>query len=232
MDFLIAIIIFAFSLIYSISKQISTIFPVILGMLAFSSVAYYRGYKLKAILGMLLRGMKKSLPLMPIFALIGMITALWRASGTIPFFVYYGTKILNPDYFILFSFLLTCFVSFALGTSFGTVGTIGIVLIVLAKSGNVDLYVTAGAVISGAFFGDRGSPLSSSANLVAHVTETDLYDNVKKMFITGALPFLASVAVYLFLSEANPINVTNTGLIEKFPQNFPLLADNFQIRKL
>jgi NhaC family Na+:H+ antiporter len=163
MDFLIAIIIFAFSLIYSISKQISTIFPVILGMLAFSSVAYYRGYKLKAILGMLLRGMKKSLPLMPIFALIGMITALWRASGTIPFFVYYGTKILNPDYFILFSFLLTCFVSFALGTSFGTVGTIGIVLIVLAKSGNVDLYVTAGAVISGAFFGDRGSPLSSSA---------------------------------------------------------------------
>jgi NhaC family Na+:H+ antiporter len=78
MDFLIAIIIFAFSLIYSISKQISTIFPVILGMLAFSSVAYYRGYKLKAILGMLLRGMKKSLPLMPIFALIGMITALWQ----------------------------------------------------------------------------------------------------------------------------------------------------------
>lgn len=222
MDFLIAIIIFAFSLIYSISKQISTIFPVILGMLAFSSVAYYRGYKLKAILGMLLRGMKKSLPLMPIFALIGMITALWRASGTIPFFVYYGTKILNPDYFILFSFLLTCFVSFALGTSFGTVGTIGIVLIVLAKSGNVDLYVTAGAVISGAFFGDRGSPLSSSANLVAHVTETDLYDNVKKMFITGALPFLASVAVYLFLSEANPINVTNTGLIEKFNLSFNL----------
>jgi NhaC family Na+:H+ antiporter len=222
MDFLIAIIIFAFSLIYSISKQISTIFPVILGMLAFSSVAYYRGYKLKAILGMLLRGMKKSLPLMPIFALIGMITALWRASGTIPFFVYYGTKILNPDYFILFSFLLTCFVSFALGTSFGTVGTIGIVLIVLAKSGNVDLYVTAGAVISGAFFGDRGSPLSSSANLVAYVTETDLYDNVKKMFITGALPFLASVAVYLFLSEANPINVTNTGLIEKFNLSFNL----------
>jgi NhaC family Na+:H+ antiporter len=171
---------------------------------------------------MLLKGMKKSLSLMPIFALIGMITALWRASGTIPFFVYYGTKIMNPDYFILFSFLLTCFVSFALGTSFGTVGTMGIVLIVLAKSGNVDIYVTAGAIISGAFFGDRSSPLSSSANLVANVTETNLYDNVRKMFITGALPFFTTLIVYLFLSKGNPINVTNNGLIDKFNLYFNL----------
>ena len=222
MDFITAVIIFAFSLIYSISKQVSTILPLLIGMFAFSAVAYYRGYKLKSIFEMLLKGMKKSLSLMPIFVLIGMITALWRSSGTIPFFVYYGTKIMNPDYFILFSFLLTCFVSFALGTSFGTVGTMGIVLIVLAKSCNVDIYVTAGAIISGAFFGDRGSPLSSSANLVAIVTETDLYDNVKKMFITGTVPFLATVLVYLFLSKDNPINVTNNALIEKFNIYFNL----------
>jgi len=222
MDFLLATIIFVFSLIYSIYRQISTIFPVLTGMFAFSFIAFYRGYKLKNILEMLLKGMKKSFSLIPVFALIGMITALWRASGTIPFFVYYGTKVLNPDYFILVSFLLTCFVSFALGTSFGTVGTIGIVLMVLAKSGNVDIYVTAGAIISGAFFGDRSSPVSSSANLVAIVTETDLYDNVKRMFITGALPFLASLGVYFFLSKTHPINVTNNELIEKFNLCFNL----------
>lgn len=222
MDFILAILIFTLSLIYSIFKQIPTIVPLLIGMISFSTTALYRGYKLKSIVKMLLKGMKKSLSLMPIFALIGMITALWRASGTIPFFVYYGTKIMNPDYFILFAFLLSCFVSFALGTSFGTAGTIGIVLIVLAKSGGVNIYIAAGAIISGAFFGDRCSPVSSSANLVAIVTETELYDNVKRMFITGALPFIATIIIYLFLSKENPINITNNILIEKFSVYFNL----------
>ena len=222
MDFILAIIIFTLSLIYSIIKRIPTIIPLLIGMISFSITAFHRGYKFKSIIHMLLKGMKKSLSLMPIFALIGMITALWRASGTIPFFVYYGTKAMNPDYFILFTFLLSCFVSFALGTSFGTAGTIGIVLIVLAKSGGVNIYIAAGAIISGAFFGDRCSPVSSSANLVAIVTETDLYDNVKKMLITGTLPFIASVIVYWFLSKGNPINVTNNTLIEKFSVYFNL----------
>lgn len=222
MDFILAIIIFTLSLTYSILNQIPTIVPLLIGMISFSLTALHRGYKLRRIIQMLLKGMKKSLTLMPIFALIGMITALWRASGTIPFFVYYGTKIMNPDYFILFAFLLTCFVSFALGTSFGTAGTIGIVLIVLAKSGGVNTYVAAGAIISGAFFGDRCSPVSSSANLVAIVTETNLYHNVKRMFITGAIPFLATVIIYLFLSKNNPLNVTNNELIEKFSIYFNL----------
>lgn len=222
MDFLTAVIIFIFSLIFSISKQISLIIPLFIGMLAFSAVAYYRGYKFKNIVEMLLKGMKKSIYILTIFALIGMITALWRASGTIPFFVYYGIKIMNPDYFILFAFLLTCFVAFALGTCIGTAGTVGVVLIILAKSGGVNIYVAAGAIMSGAFFGDRGSPLSSSANLVAMITETDLYDNIKKMFITGALPFLATVIYYLVLSKHNPLNVTNNELIERFSVNFNL----------
>lgn len=224
MDFILAIVIFTVSLVYSIFNQISTIIPLVIGMVSFSAAALHRGHKLKSIIQMILRGMKKSLSLMPIFALIGMITALWRASGTIPFFVYYGTIIMNPNYFILFAFLLSCFVSFVLGTSFGTAGTIGIVLMVLAKSGGVNIYMAAGAAISGAFFGDRCSPVSSSANLVAIVTETNLYDNVKRMFVTGALPFIASVLVYLFLSKGNPINVTNNPLIDEFSFYFNLNA--------
>ncbi len=222
MDFIIAIIIFTLSLIFSIIKKIPTINPLLIGMFSFSITALHRGFELKNIVKMLLNGMKKSFSLMPIFALIGTITALWRASGTISFFVYYGINIMNPDYFILFAFLLTCFVSFALGTSFGTVGTIGIVLIVLAKSGGVNIYIAAGAIISGAFFGDRCSPVSSSANLVSIVTETDLYDNVKRMLITGALPFIITVVVYLFLSKGNPINVTNNILTEEFSFYFNL----------
>nr|WP_300094343.1 Na+/H+ antiporter NhaC family protein [Sedimentibacter sp.] len=222
MDFLIAVIIFTVSLVLSISNGVSTIYPLLAGMAAFSAVAYKRGHGFKCIAAMLLKGMKKALALMPIFALIGMITALWRAAGTISFFVYYGTKIMNPDYFILFAFLLTCVVSFALGTSFGTCGTIGVVLIVLAKSGGVNTYAAAGAIVSGAFFGDRCSPTSSSANLVAVVTDTDLYNNVKNMFITGFVPFVLTVIFYAFLSGKYPLNTKNTELLDEISAYFNL----------
>ncbi|MDW5298955.1 MAG: Na+/H+ antiporter NhaC family protein [Sedimentibacter sp.] len=222
MDFLIAVIIFTLSLIFSIFKNISTIYPLLIGMFSFSFVATHRGYNTNSIVRMLLSGMKKAMPLMPIFALIGIITALWRASGSISFFVYYGTKFMNPDYFILFAFLLSCLVSFALGTSFGTAGTIGIVLIVLAKGGNVNINAAAGAIISGAFFGDRCSPTSSSANLVAAITETNLYDNVKNMFKTGLIPFVFTVIFYIFLSKKYPINITSNSLLNDISNYFNL----------
>lgn len=222
MDFLISVVIFTISLIFSLTKNISILIPLIIGMFAFSFTAFHRGYSIKAICKMIIKGMKKAFQLMPIFALIGMITATWRASGTIPFFVYYGTKLMNPDYFILFAFLLTCIVSFALGTSFGTVGTIGVVLIVLAKGGGVNTSVAAGAIVSGALFGDRCSPTSSSANLVATITNTDLYGNIKRMFVTGAAPFLVTIIIYYFLSKNNPINITNTILINEISHYFNL----------
>ncbi len=222
MDFLISVVIFTLSLIFSLIKNISILIPLIIGMIAFSLSALHRGHKIKNVIIMILKGMKKSLALMPIFALIGIITALWRASGTIPFLVYYGTKLMNPDYFILFAFLLSCLVSFALGTSFGTIGTIGVVLIVLAKGGGVNTSAAAGAIISGSFFGDRCSPVSSSAILVAAVTDTDLYSNVKKMMVTGAVPFVVTVIIYLFMSKSNPVQITDSTLLNDISSIFSL----------
>ena len=222
MDFILSILIFTLSLIFSLIINISILIPLTIGMVSFSLTAIHRGFEVKSVINMIFKGMKKALSLMPIFALIGIITALWRASGTIPFFVYYGTKIMNPDYFILFAFLLSCVVSFALGTSFGTVGTIGVVLIVLARGGGVNVSVAAGAIVSGAFFGDRCSPTSSSANLVATVTGTNLYDNIKRMMITGILPFIASVIIYLFLSKSNPLKVTDSALLNDISTYFNL----------
>lgn len=222
MDFLISVAIFTLSLIFSLIKNISILIPLIIGMISFSLTAIHRGYNIKSVIGMILKGMKKAFALMPIFALIGIITAIWRASGTIPFFVYYGTKLMNPDYFILFAFLLSCLVSFSLGTSFGTVGTIGVVLIVLAKGGGVNTSAAAGAIVSGAFFGDRCSPTSSSANLVAAITGTYLYDNVKRMMITGIIPFAATIIIYLFLSKNNPITITDSTLLNDISVYFNL----------
>lgn len=222
MDFLISVAIFSLSLIFSLTKGIPILISMVIGMISFSLTALHRGYDLKNVVNMILKGMKKSVSLMPIFALIGIITAVWRASGTIPFFVYYGTKLMNPNYFILFAFFMSCMVSFALGTSFGTVGTIGVVLIVLAKGGGVNVSAAAGAIVSGAFFGDRCSPTSSSANLVATVTNTYLYDNIKRMMLTGIIPFIVTSVIYLILSKNNPINITDSTLLIEIESYFDL----------
>ena len=120
-----------------------------------------------------------------IYLLIGAITALWRSAGTIGFFIYHGLQIITPQMFLLVAFLLTSFISYALGTSFGVVGTVGVILMALARSGGVDAAVTAGTIIAGAYFGDRCSPASSSAALVAAATGTALERNLRRMHRTG-----------------------------------------------
>lgn len=110
---------------------------------------------------------RKMCSVIDIYLLIGAITALWRSAGTIGFFIYHGLQIITPQMFLLVAFLLTSFISYALGTSFGVVGTVGVILMALARSGGVDAAVTAGTIIAGAYFGDRCSPASSSAALPA-----------------------------------------------------------------
>jgi len=167
-------------------------------------------------------GVKKSFIVIKIFIIIGALTAIWRACGTVPLFIYYGTKWIIPEFFILFAFLLTCAVSFLIGTSFGTVGTIGIALMALAQSGGVSIPITAGAIISGAYFGDRCSPMSSSANLVAALTETNIYDNVKLMLRTVVLPFIASCIGFLVLSFFNPLLATDSPITAQLSEYFDL----------
>ncbi|WP_169716802.1 Na+/H+ antiporter NhaC family protein [Sporomusa acidovorans] len=174
------------------------------------------------LLKMMLTGSKKSLIVIKIFVLIGVITAVWRACGTISFIVYYGILFMSAKYFILSAFLLSCLVSFLLGTSFGTVGTIGVVLIVLAKSGNVAINIAAGAIIAGAYFGDRCSPMSSSANLVAALTNTKLYINIANMAKTSILPFALSVIGYIYLSYQNPLTFYNDQISNEIASSFDI----------
>lgn len=205
MDTIAVFILFFIALLYSVYQEISILYPLLLGLICFIVVALRKGFTLGNLYRMMLQGSQKSLIVIKIFVLIGAITAVWRACGTISFIVYYAIVFMSAKYFILSAFLLSCIVSFLLGTSFGTVGTIGVVLIVLAKSGNVDSNVAAGAIIAGAYFGDRCSPMSSSANLIAVLTNTNLYINIENMMKTSAIPFLLSIAGYIFLSQHNPL---------------------------
>lgn len=220
MDIAAALIFIFFSLIFSVFKNINIVYPLFIGLLLLMLVAVRRGFKLKEVSNMSIKGGKKSLLIIRIFILIGAITAIWRASGTVGFIVYYGIELMNPKYFIVYAFILSGIVSYLLGTAFGTVGTIGIVMMILAKSGNVDINLTAGAIIAGAYFGDRGSPMSSSAVLTASVTETDLYTNIKNMFKTALVPLVLSIAIYFVLSLYNPLVFPNNNILSTISEVF------------
>jgi NhaC family Na+:H+ antiporter len=163
---------------------------------------------------------QKSFSVLRILLLIGAVTGVWMAAGTVPALVYYGIQLLTPNYFIFFTFILTSFVSILLGTSFGTVSTIGVALMIMARGSEANLHLVAGAIVAGAYLGDRCSPMSSSANLIASITQTELYKNIKNMLATSWLPILVSGLFYLILSISNPIRIGDNSLISEIPQFF------------
>jgi len=197
-------------------------FPLVLCFLNFAFIAWKKGYPVKDIVRMSLIGGRKSFIVLRILILVGAITSLWMASGTTPAILYYGVQLIDPKLFIMYAFLISSSVSFLLGTSFGTVSTVGLSLILMAKSGNIDVNMAAGAIIAGAYFGDRCSPMSSSANLVVQLTETHLYPNIKNMFKTGALPLVLSILFYLMLSLHHPLTFTQNAMAPEIINIFHL----------
>ena len=200
----------------------SLIWALLLGLALFSLLGLKKGFTPRQLAAMAWRQGRDSLIVVPVFLLIGMVTALWRASGTISFFLYYGLEGLRPASFLLVAFLLSAVLSFALGTCYGVTGTAGVVLITLARSGGVDLAVTAGAILSGAYFGDRCSPMSSCATLVAACTGTELYKNVREMLKTALLPTLLTVLAFGVLSRLYPIQRMDSAVLSALRENFDL----------
>lgn len=165
---------------------------------------------------------KKSLIVVRIIMLIGVITGVWRCGGTIASCIVWGVGLVTPSLFLLLAFLLCAAFSYVLGTSYGVSSTLGVILMALARSGGVDPTVAAGVVLSGVYFGDRCSPASSAASLVAAVTDTDLYRNVRQMLRTGLLPTLLTLGLYLFLSLRHPLERMDGAVLEALEGRFAL----------
>ncbi|QHI71185.1 Na+/H+ antiporter NhaC family protein [Aminipila terrae] len=222
MPLLFAFILFVASMVFCLGAGYSILFAMIVGLVAFTIAGHLNSFSYKELTGMAILGVRESFIVLKIMILIGFLTAVWRSSGTITFFVYYGTSIITPALFILISFLLCCFLSYILGTSFGVAGTLGVILMVLARSGNVNESMVAGAVISGIYFGDRNSPVSSSAILVASITQTNIYENVKLMFRTSGIPLILVTAIYAVLSILNPLKTIDTNVLHALHTDFNL----------
>ena len=222
MDFIIALILFMVVIVATLALKLSLIIGFAVGLVAFTLVGMRRGYSIRELWKMSQSTLKSAMVVVSLLVLIGCITGLWRACGTIPYFICLGIQLITPNFFILFAFLLPMALSYALGTSLGVTGTLGVILMALARSGGVSEAMTAGAIMSGAYFGDRGSPSSSCANLVAAITRSNFYDNIRQMFKTVAIPTVLSLLIFTYFSFRNPIVSVDNTLIAMFRENYDI----------
>lgn len=196
---IIILILFVCILLACVLTGTSIVLALAAGYVLFALFALKKGFSLKQVLSMSMEGIKTVSTILFTFLLIGVLTALWRAGGTIAAIVSYSAGIIRPEVFILLTFLLCCLVSFLTGTAFGTSATMGAICVTVGHALGASAAAVGGAVLAGAYFGDRCSPVSTSALLVATVTKTDLYGNIRHMLKSAALPFLLSCGIYLLL---------------------------------
>jgi NhaC family Na+:H+ antiporter len=145
------------------------------------------------------------LPALLILLSIGVLIGTWVLSGTIPLLVYWGIRLVSPQYLALTAFLATATMSLFTGTSWGSAGTIGVALMGTAIALDAPLALTAGAVVSGAYFGDKLSPLSDSTNICAIAANVPLYRSIRHLLYTATPSFVICVVVYTLSSSSAPV---------------------------
>ena len=221
MDIVVCFALFLAAMLFCLVKDFSLAWALLFALVLFFALGLRRGYGAKALVKMAWSKMPKSMIVLRILLFHR------SAHGTLAlvrhhrlFFIYHGIRVITPSLFILVAFLLTVLLSYALGTSFGVASTAGVVLMALARSGGVSEAVTAGVILSGIYFGDRGAPTSSCASLVAALTETDLYGNVRRMFQTAALPYALCLIAYTVLSFRNPIVTVDETMLSALAESF------------
>ena len=176
--------------------DVSILLALAMGLVLFLLYGKWKGFSWRELGGMALTGVKSVKNILFTFVLIGMLTALWREAGTIPVIVCYASSLIRPSILLLMTFLLNCLVSVLTGTAFGTAATMGVICATMGAALGIDPVLMGGAVLAGAYFGDRCSPVSTSALLVSELTGTNIFTNIKNMIGTTGVPLLLSCAVF------------------------------------
>ena len=222
MGSIIVILLFSLSLITCLLLKFSVVYALVIGYIIFIIYGLIKRHNLIILIKKSFEGVLTVKNILLVFILIGMITALWRASGTIAFIVYMGSKLISPSILILLTFLLCSILSVLIGTSLGTAATMGVICASIGKTMGVNPYYVGGAVLSGIYFGDRCSPMSTSALLIAELTKTNLYTNIKLMIKTSVIPFIVTCLFYLLLGFKSTVSNISVNVTEIFKQNYNL----------
>ena len=173
----------------------------------------------------MIKGISLSLGAVLILFMVGALIGTWLLSGTVPTLIYYGLQLINPSWFYATSCMLCALIAFSIGSSWTTAATIGVALIGIATGLELDQAVTAGAVISGAYFGDKLSPLSDTTNLAAAVSGANLFEHIQHMMWTTVPSFIIALILFTLLG----FNASNLTDYTRMSQIDEILTTHFNL---
>jgi len=177
-------------------------------------IALRLGYTWQELEQGIVESISKAMPAMLIVICVGLLIGSWIACGTIPMLVYYGLKIISPNLFLVTACIVCSVVSLFTGTSWGTVGTMGVAFIGIAHGLGIPLGAAAGAIVAGSYFGDKISPFSDTTNLAPIAAKSNLFDHIKHMLWTTTPAWLIGLVVYFFVGRSYAIRTFEANQME------------------
>lgn len=170
------------------------------------------GFRWKQIRDGMVKSIGSAMPSILILFLIGSLAGTWMISGVVPSLIYYGLKILNPKIFLFATVVITALVSLATGSSWSTIATIGIALIAIGRTLGIHDGIVAGAIVSGAYFGDKMSPMSDTTNLAPAMAGTDIFTHIRYMVYTTAPSMGITLIIFLIMGFTVHMNTESTNV--------------------
>lgn len=175
--------------------------PLILGAVVSAFIAWRLGHKWEEIESGIYHGIRLALPAIVIIIMVGVIIGAWIGGGVVATMVYYGLKLITPSFFLVSITLITAIVSLAIGSSWSTMGTIGVAGMGIGISMGIPAPMVAGAIISGSYFGDKMSPLSDTTNLASGISGSNLFEHIRHMLYSTIPGLLIALIAYWFLGR-------------------------------
>ena len=211
--------------------------PMFLGVMAAAVMGLRLGYSWSTLEKAMIRGISQAMQSIIILAIIGMLIGVWIVSGVVPSMILYGLDLISPKIFLPATLLICSITSVATGTSWGTAGTMGVALMGIAMGLEIPLPLAAGAIISGAYFGDKMSPLSDTTNLAPAMAGTDVFTHVKAMIPSTAAAYLIALALFAYMgrnygnteTSLESIQVIRDGILAQFRASPVLLIPPFLV---
>jgi NhaC family Na+:H+ antiporter len=185
-------------------------FILLLGAAVAGIVGHFNKVSYESMVEEVAQNLKSTSGAILILLMVGALAGTWLISGIIPTMIYYGLDILNPTIFLAASVIICAVISIATGSSWTTSATVGIALIGIAGALNIDAGMTAGAVLSGAYFGDKLSPMSDTTNLAPAMAGTDLYTHIKYMTYTTVPTIIVTLIIFVIIG----LSIDSTGVAD------------------
>jgi len=186
----------------------------------------YLGHTYNELQSSLAEGIHKGIEAIFIIIAVGALIGTWIAGGIVPSIIYYGMAIIHPSIFLLATLIICSITSLATGTSFGTVGTAGIAMMAIGISFGIPAPLVAGAVISGAYFGDKLSPLSDMTVLTASLSKVDIVDHIKSMLHVSVPSYIIAAILFLIVGFQYGGDESSLAIVE---ENMAAIQDVFHI---